>query len=39
MMIVWAIDGFHAPYNGILFSFQSLNVEVNDGLVISVNWT
>ena len=33
MVIVWAIDGFHAPID--FFGFQSMDDEVTDGLVLS----
>ena len=38
MMIVWAINGFHAPIDGIHFGFQRMDDKVKDGLVLSVDW-
>jgi hypothetical protein len=37
MIIVWEINGFHAPYYGIYFGFQRMENNVNDGIVHSVN--
>jgi hypothetical protein len=36
MMIVWAINGFHAPINGNRFGFQRMGDKVKDRLVLSV---
>ena len=38
MVIVWAINGFHAPIDGIRFGFQRMDDKVKDGLVLSVDW-
>ena len=38
MVIVWVINGFHAPINGIRFGFQTMDDKVKDGLVLSVVW-
>jgi len=37
MVIVWAIDGFHAPID--FFSFQRMDDEVKVRLILSVNWS
>jgi len=37
MVIVWAIDGFHVPID--FFCFQRIDDEVNNGLVLSANWS
>ena len=39
MVIVWAIDGFHASIDGICLSFQMMDDKVKDRLVLSVNWS
>ena len=36
MMIVWAINGFHAPVDENRFSFQRMEDKVKDELVLSV---
>ena len=38
MVIVWAINGFHALIDGNRFGFQRMDDKVNDGLVLSVVW-
>jgi hypothetical protein len=38
MAIVWAINGFHAPIDGIHFGFQRMNDKVKDKLVLNVIW-
>ena len=38
MVIVWAINGFHAPIDGNHFGFQRMDDKVKDGLVLSVVW-
>ena len=38
MVIVWAVDGFHAPIGGNHFSFQRMDDKVKDRLVLSVDW-
>ena len=38
MVIVWAINGFHAPIDGNRFGFQRLVDKVKDRLVLSVVW-
>ena len=38
MVIVWAINGFHAPINGNRFDFQRMDDKVKDGLDLSVDW-
>ena len=38
MVIVWAINGFHAPIDGIRFGFQRMDDKVKDRLVLSVIW-
>jgi hypothetical protein len=37
MVVVWAIDGFHAPID--FFGFQTMDDKVKNGLVLSINWT
>jgi hypothetical protein len=39
MVIVWTINGFHAPIDGICFGFQRMDDKVKDRLVLSVNWS
>ena len=39
MVIVWVINGFHAPSDGIRFGFQMMDDKVKDGLVLSVDWS
>ena len=36
MVIVWAINDFHAPIDGNRFRFQRMDDKVKDGLVLSV---
>ena len=38
MVIVWAINGFHALINGIRFGFHMMDDTVKDGLVLSIIW-
>jgi hypothetical protein len=36
MVIVWAINGFHAHIDEIRFGFQRMKDKAKDGLVFSV---
>jgi hypothetical protein len=35
----WAINGFHAPIDGIHFGLKRMDDKVKDGLVLSIDWS
>jgi hypothetical protein len=38
MVIIWAINGFHALIDGNCFGFQRIDDNVKDGPVLGVVW-